>query len=226
MRHIEKDYSKIPDSLSNKKFQKHFTGIKSGKFKNISGDYYAANDVKEDLKSLYNNKCAYCETKLRKPEIEHYRPTSIYRLLAYEWSNLLFSCHECNLNKREKFPVSQKYDGTETNAKKLNEYEEPILLNPEIDYPKSHFKFNISGEIQGITYRAKQTINILKLNEDTLVNQRKKIIENIFQEIKDVFFDFIESKSRNKEDLQNNLKRRIKKIPQMMQMDKIFSLTV
>ena len=226
MRHIEKDYSDISVSLSNDKFQKHFEGIKSGKFKNISGDYYAANDVAEKLKSLYKNKCAYCETIEHEPDIEHYRPQSKYKLLAYEWSNLIPACNKCNKNKGAKFPVTEKYFGNETNAKKLNEKENPEILNPEIDFPKEHFKFNIAGEIQGITDQAEQTINICKLNRDTLIENRLSLIKSLFKSLKKVIYNFDNSVSKNKTDFKNNLIFEIKEISEKMEIEEKYSLAI
>ncbi len=226
MRHKEKDYSDIPVSLSDDEFQKHFKRIKSGEIPNISGKYYAAKDVKVKLKQIYSGKCSYCERPIGHETIEHYRPCDKYRLLAYEWSNLLPACYKCNNSKRAQFPVETRYFGNETNAKVLNIKENPEILNPEIDFPKDHFEFTIAGEMIGITNRAQQTINICQLNRSILVNERLQKIKDIFKSINFVIADFIASETRNGDDLKNNLIRRIREIPVKMHDNKAYSLTI
>jgi len=179
---IEKDYSEIPDSLSNESFRNHFDKFKE-KQVSVSGKYYAADDVLAKLKVLYNNKCAYCETKEYKPEIEHYRPKSKYPLLAYEWSNLLPACHACNQSKSSHFPTLNKPDYRNIkDAKKLNKSEKPTILNPEIDKPEKHFSFNINtGEIEtkNDSEKAIQTIKYCDLNSENLIYRRQKKVKNI-----------------------------------------------
>lgn len=80
---------------------------------------YRHPEVKEQLIKLFHGKCAYCESRIRFPEImdaegkaksmdiEHWRPKGEidlgggqtlrgYYWLAAEWTNLLPSCHFCN----------------------------------------------------------------------------------------------------------------------------------
>lgn len=75
----------------------------SYKFKAYKGD-----DVKDALRTLFNKKCAYCESlhESNSPaDIEHYRPKAAvvgeaghrgYWWLAADWNNLLRSCISCN----------------------------------------------------------------------------------------------------------------------------------
>ncbi|MGB0932388.1 MAG: hypothetical protein ACPGVB_16520, partial [Chitinophagales bacterium] len=71
--------------------------------------------VRETLKTIYHNKCAYCESIEAKPEIEHYRPKKGvkgiihdgYYWLCYEWTNLIPSCRYCNTEggKGDYYPI-------------------------------------------------------------------------------------------------------------------------
>lgn len=68
---------------------------------------YALDDVKEALKRIFHQKCAYCEGTTEKGafNVEHYRPKGAiegcpdhpgYWWLAHSWTNLLPSCPACN----------------------------------------------------------------------------------------------------------------------------------
>jgi len=195
---VTKDYNNIPDSLKNEKFKKHLENFKLGKVQ-PSADYYGAEDVKEQLKLIYNNKCCYCETITNKPHTEHYRPQSVYLYLVYEWSNLLPACHSCNSSKSNKFPVLKqsikehlKTENSypEVYAKKLNELEMPLILNPEIDDPAKHFTFSVStGEIISETNEGVETINICQLNNEDLIYHRKKVINSIVERINNLVLE-------------------------------------
>jgi len=106
---------------------------------------YNSKKVKEQLLKLYNNKCAYCESKIRlantSVRIDHYRPKDKvknidseiiaghngYYWLGYEWTNLLPTCETCNTMKSNKFPVKNE----------TNRIKEPKLLeNNKIDFSK------------------------------------------------------------------------------------------
>ncbi len=62
-----------------------------------------------DIGVKFSNNCGYCET-LCKGEVDHFRPKSRFPKLVYEWSNWIFSCHDCNSWKREKWPNSGYID--------------------------------------------------------------------------------------------------------------------
>lgn len=71
-----------------------------------------------------------------------------YWWLAYEWSNYLFSCNNCNKWKGNLFPLV----GLDTRNLSLNEGEEvnevPLLLNPFVDQqPWLRFSFTDLGSI-------------------------------------------------------------------------------
>ena len=126
--------------------------------------------VRETLKDIYFNKCAYCEIKELKPEIEHYRPkkrvTGLknhqgYYWLCYEWTNLLPSCRYCNTEggKGNRFPIrGKRVNKPDFKKKKLDKNkckahkpplknEKPYLLHPEIDTPERFFSFKRNGKM-------------------------------------------------------------------------------
>ncbi len=169
-------------------------------------------EVREAMKVIYFNKCAYCEIKEHKPEVEHFRPkksvTGVnehpgYYWLCYEWSNLLPSCRYCNTEggKGNRFPVlgvhctqppiiDQKLNLEKCGAKNppLKD-ERPYLLNPETDDPKMYFEFKNNGEMMGVDQdgRGKMTIKICNLNRQNLLFRRQQILDNLLTKINDTF---------------------------------------
>ena len=57
------------------------------------------------LSNAFHNLCGYCEEECR-GETDHFYPKSRFPQKVYEWTNWVFSCHDCNLSKREKCPTS------------------------------------------------------------------------------------------------------------------------
>jgi hypothetical protein len=120
------------------------------------------------------------------------RPHPGYYWLAYEWWNLLPSCIGCNRPGRDLsgemggkwnyFPVSGSYalwPGEEGS-------EQPLLLNPWIDDPNDHLKFDDElGFIEHRTARGELTINLLKLNRDGLLEERRAAIDAVRLETKE-----------------------------------------
>jgi len=80
--------------------------------------------VIEELRTIYNNKCAFCESILDNVNVSTYRPKSRYPWLTYDWNNLLLICPSCNSNKRDAFPVKnmvlQYEQGVYTKDDKIN----------------------------------------------------------------------------------------------------------
>jgi 5-methylcytosine-specific restriction endonuclease McrA len=117
---------------------------------------------RETLLEEFQNRCAYCNSKLgltSPPEIDQFYPKSIYPKRANQLENLLLCCSVCNRNKANSFPVDK--DGL------------PLLLNPRFDNFADHIKIEKDGKATAITERGKTTIEILKLNRNALVEERK-----------------------------------------------------
>jgi uncharacterized protein (TIGR02646 family) len=153
------------------------------------------------LEALYHNKCAYCEGLVNEGsylQVEHYRPKkkvtedvqhSGYYWLAYEWSNLLWSCQKCNGKKLNKFPIAgvrvrhPHSDSLQWQIDSTNE--KPLLLNPELDDPTQHFDFEPDGTLVAKTSEGVKTIEVCDLNRESLKIARKKILDDAISSLCD-----------------------------------------
>lgn len=200
---VKKDLKDIPPSLRGSKTDSALQNIllNPGIAKKR---YHYKKDVKQKLSEIYNNKCAYCESKLSL-EVDHYRPKGGvsgvknhkgYYWLKYEWSNLLYVCHDCNQLKQTRFPLADGGIRVFFPQRNRNEWlvnsesfkaEKPLLLNPETDHPEEHLVFFYNGCIKekNGSIRGKKTIEICNLNRRTLLFcKRKKLIDDTFRKIK------------------------------------------
>lgn len=116
MRYVDRSAIPIPDTLGSAdglgakeliKARAHYAANPRPK-KAFEFEAYREPDVKQALRNLFHNKCAYCESFIAgtQPEdVEHYRPKGGiegharhpgYWWLATVWTNLLPSCIDCN----------------------------------------------------------------------------------------------------------------------------------
>lgn len=183
--------------------------------------------IKETLKKIYKNKCAYCETRFNRSfiSIEHYRPKKsdiylnghqLYYFLAYSWSNLFPICDVCNTKKSNNFEIENENNRITYNNESLqnlqyitelyNHIEKPKFIHPEIDNYEDLFRFNKYGEIivfsdKVDSYRMTYTINNSDLNEKDLSDRRAKVLTdfiNIKNELFETFDLVYASKDREK----------------------------
>jgi len=126
-----------------------------------------------------------------------------YYWLGNEWSNLLIACPKCNQNgnKGTRFPLRNMGYRISTppalspageiviasNSHSLAPLsaEDPLILNPEVKYPKRHLKIIDTGELVPVrnSIYARTTIGVCDLNRDPLVAARKRIIDDIIIEL-------------------------------------------
>lgn len=178
--------------------------IYNGNFTDEKGNV-CKGTVKEALKDLYEGKCAYCERRCT-TIVEHYRPKLQvvkekehlgYYWLAYEWTNLVPTCDDCNLASRggkgNLFPImgNRVWSVTYSNDKRIQldstqlpyTDEKPYLLHPEIDKPADFLIFNRKkrGDVvmQGLNERGIETIKICNLNREPLSKDRWDIVYEI-----------------------------------------------
>lgn len=160
---------------------------------------YSKGNVKKVLLEMFNNKCAYCESKVDPVsygDIEHFRPKGAYHAkdgdaleypgyywLAMDWNNLLFACDVCNRSfKKNKFPLVN-----EALRKKAHDHiiiEEPLLIDPcnENDSPQDYIGFTVDGLIQykdGEGNKGQTTIEVCGLFRANLTEARKAIAKDI-----------------------------------------------
>lgn len=159
---------------------------------------YKHKDIKDALMTLYHGKCAYCETYDPSPHIEHYRPKrGGYYWLAYSWDNLILSCSQCNIRKRDQFPIAgQKVSFHNTSAEMAqintlsedyDKKEQPLLLMPErmSEDIENFWAFDQDGSIVLNNDRIKISCKVCDLDREELCKQRKKIWDELVNCITD-----------------------------------------
>ena len=116
---------------------------------------------------MFHRKCAYCETRIPAGDVEHWRPKNAiirgdgtrlkdgYWWLAADWNNLLYACPFCNQRRKQEFldvegfitagKGAQFPIGNEVKVEKPGDeiHEEPLLLDPSVDFPEKHFEFSV-----------------------------------------------------------------------------------
>lgn len=158
---------------------------------------YSKGNVKKVLLKMFNNKCAYCESKVDPVsygDIEHFRPKGAshakdgddliypgYYWLAMDWNNLLFACDVCNRTfKKNKFPLVN-----EALRKKRHDHyviEEPLLIDPCNESPQDYICFTNDGLIQyidGEGNKGQTSIEVYGLYRPNLTDARKILAKEI-----------------------------------------------
>jgi len=142
---------------------------------------YASQQVKNALEASHYGKCCYCETRVPKPyahtHVEHYRPKAFsqqapgdtqifpgYYWLAYDWDNLLLSCHFCNSsNKGNLFPLSDPAWRARHHNMSIAD-EDPEILKPDgAENPRADIGFHEDVPID-LSGKGRRTIDILGLD--------------------------------------------------------------
>lgn len=142
--------------------------------------HFAHGDVRTQLEVMFGYKCAYCEsdvTAVTPQHVEHYRPSSRYPGLAYQWENLLLACPHCNSTyKKDRFPISPSGNTPKENraspCSRTGNGEVPLLLNPCNDDPDQHLTFR-NGRVIALSRRGHISRRICGLNRNDLVRSRR-----------------------------------------------------
>jgi uncharacterized protein (TIGR02646 family) len=124
----------------------------------------------------YRGVCAYCASWMPRGDgtstaidstVDHFIPKSIYPALAYEWVNLRVSRRGLNENKGQSLSVM-----------------DPMFINNdwfELDFLTCRIKPSPAvHEIARI--RIKETLNILRLNDPPIIDERTDIVGNYAHE--------------------------------------------
>ncbi len=166
---------------------------------NKYNDRYKNTDIRNALKKIYKNKCAFCEQKVEQYHIEHYRPKKIYYWLAFSWDNLLMSCPTCNQYKSINFDIDgtlATYINNEANLNVINcnsakndILEVPKLVNPEVTNPLGLIRFFKNGSIASDNRRFIYTIKTCKLDRDYLNDERRKLLDIFTRDIESVLIE-------------------------------------
>jgi len=210
MKKVNKNFKIRPYSLQSIRapYQTALNGVLAERgWTSAASNLYRSNSVKKALNTIYNGKCAFCDHKpIGSPaQVEHYRPKNGvkgethtgYYWLAYEWSNLLLACGNCNASKGTNFSIINDANRVNTPSimqnGSINEVdnfiknsllssETPLLINPEIDDPSKHLAYAPSGEVFHLSPRGEESKVKYNLNRDELfINgrlQKRNEIEN------------------------------------------------
>ncbi len=123
------------------------------------------------LREDFDHRCAYCknheavEGGSKNFEIDHYMPLSKFRKLEFIYSNLFYSCKECNRSKGSYYPTFIE--------KLMGEY----ILNPCDHDFGDHYEMN-SPEWVGKTSTAFWNIERLREKKRAGIFQPKVRTEN------------------------------------------------
>ena len=157
---------------------------------------YGAKSVKNALKKIQHDKCAFCESKVSHiawGDVEHFRPKAGYRQdpddplirpgyywLAYQWSNLLFCCQLCNQRfKGNQFPLLDATRRAKSHHDDINN-EQPLFVHPAMEDPSLFLEFRAEYLLaSGGNMRGKATIEALGLNREELVEAHRDFLAQI-----------------------------------------------
>ena len=151
--------------------------------------------VKEELIEAQHDKCCFCESNVKHGfhgDVEHFRPKGGvkqtakgplqkpgYYWLAYEWSNLFFSCQLCNQSfKKNLFPLENPKDRAISHHDDIKK-EKPKFVSPA-ENPEQYIAFR-----QEVPYavddnlRGKATIEALGLDRNKLNDRRKEYLDTL-----------------------------------------------
>lgn len=119
----------------------------------------------QQLYKAFHYKCAFCESRPKSLQIEHYRPKGKqeFEPLIFNWENWLAACAECNRNKGTRFP--------DCNG-------EPCLVNPSSEDPTAHIEF-LREHILGKTERGEKTIELIGLDGSPHTDERASWLSTV-----------------------------------------------
>ena len=158
---------------------------------NFKNNIYGDKKVKEALKTMQCDKCCFCESKIshiQYGDVEHFRPKGGcrqnsddpmtkpgYYWLAYEWTNLFYSCQLCNQrHKRNTFPLENPDMRCRSHDCDLDK-ERPVFIDPCCENPEDYISFRdeVPYPIDG-NERGARTIKELGLDREELNQIRKE----------------------------------------------------
>lgn len=121
---------------------------------------------KEAIAGMSFYKCAYCEGEVnasRAGQVEHFKPKTIFPMLAYEWDNYFLGCAGCNGAKSNKWPARGGY------------------LRPDEGAPENELLFENEGTVTATRARGRETLRDFDLNRTWLVRWRRLHIQAMLE---------------------------------------------
>lgn len=211
--------SPIPQAINYSEIQEELQELlntQTAKRKVYRGDILDENSPVYNLRQKYLHKCGYCERYCSRPQVEHHRPKGSvstdnglengYYWLAYEWTNLVASCSDCNERpyKGSRFPINDirktivPTTGTDVELENFHyssDYlssENPLLIHPEFTKNiSSHFYFTTEGEIIHLSQLGETSIDVYGLSRDDLNLWRKKVYKAQFNKFNKIVRDLL-----------------------------------
>jgi uncharacterized protein (TIGR02646 family) len=172
-------------------------------------------ELKDPLANLSHDKCWYCEVKQERSDnaVDHFRPKSLYRWLAFEKSNFRYCCTYCN--SRRKNPETGETEGKGDAFPLLDEaqratapgqeaHEQPVFLDPCRTQDPGFLDFYDDGrpcarhpDHDARKRRAETTIKAYHLDHPDLIEKRRVLAAEITANIKkaDGLFDLCDAGS-------------------------------
>ena len=197
MRYIDRHSIAVPEVLASEAARRRYEALvaqintlRDAPTRRISIDRHSFQqpDVVHALHTLFQDKCAYCETPVQSTTIDHFRPISAaanlderdssllhYSWLAYEWRNLYLSCRECNARKRNRFPVIGPRAPMLYGLEEVRECETALLVDPCFDDPDRSLLFELDGRCLGKNPQGRHSIEVFGLNRIDLVDARNNL---------------------------------------------------
>lgn len=201
----------IEDNLSNSKSAKDFPSLRAPT---------EIPNTMEQLKRDFKGKCAYCENKAKyfsyhrpqfnsKQNLEASSEENYYYVwLSWEWFNFYLVCQACTNSKGTQFPLEgRRAEFESAPLERINNFEQPLLLDPCVDNPNLHLEFSADGTVKERSQRGRVTINTLNLNRADLCRKRKDIAEKMKKDfqlaLRSLSSDVLSNDSSNVDDSKN-----------------------
>lgn len=166
-------------------------------------------DIWSALDDMQNGYCAYCECRLDRKHIEHFRNRDEFKALTFVWENLFGSCGDTRQKGGWQRCGIYKDNGA-------GEYSPEELIKPDDEDPSFFLHFLTSGKVRpqaGLSAadkrKALETIRVFNLNDDpVLYGSRRAAIQAELEQINSFYQMFDELGSNDwYEYLADELKR-------------------
>lgn len=157
---------------------------------------YGDRSVKDALLCAQHGKCAFCEQRVferKYVDVEHFRPKGEVRQsresaplergywwLAYEWTNLVLACEQCNTDhKSTLFPLANPEQRARRPEDPLSA-EQPLFIDPSQEDPleylrfRRHVAYSVDDNLRGL-----RTRDGLGLNRAPLLRHREEHLSRV-----------------------------------------------
>lgn len=171
-----------PQQLLNRLNNPDGSGCNPSNPQNAWSGFHDKQAVRNELKKIQFGLCAYCENSLDNEignHIEHILSKSAHSSLTFEYTNLMLSCFD-----DKHIPKGDSRQGALSCGHYKLSDDNPLFIKPTENNCEQFFEFGTDGQITpraGLNSsdndRAIHTIDILNLNCNRLVRERKDIYQ-------------------------------------------------